>query len=92
MEVVLALVLLANVVAFSAHGLDKRRAARGGRRIPEKTLLALGVPLAAPGAWFGMSTFRHKTRKRSFQLKMVVVSAINVGLLYALIQLWEWGA
>ena len=49
-----ALLLTLNLVAFLAQGIDKRLARNGSRRIPEKRLLWLGVPLAAPGMWLGM--------------------------------------
>lgn len=80
LPVVIAVACLFNVVAFSAFGIDKWKAARRKRRIPEATLLWLAVPASAPGAWFGMGVFRHKTRKISFQLRMVLVTAVNVGL------------
>lgn len=73
-----------NAAAFSAAGLDKRRAARGMRRIPERTLLLLGLPLAAPGLLVGMRAFRHKTAKRSFMVGAVAVAFANLLLAAAL--------
>jgi uncharacterized membrane protein YsdA (DUF1294 family) len=67
-----------NLVAFAAQGLDKRKASRGDFRIPEQTLLLLGLPLAAPGMLAGMRLFRHKTRKRSFLVKAVLVVFANL--------------
>jgi uncharacterized membrane protein YsdA (DUF1294 family) len=76
-----------NLIAFLAHGVDKWRAGHSSRRTPEKTLLLLAVPLASPGAWLGMRTFRHKTSKSSFKWKMIAVTVLNAltvgGLLYA---------
>lgn len=89
MRLALALLLVAlNLAAFLAHGLDKWRARRGGARIPERTLLLLALPLAAPGAWAGMHFFRHKTVKRSFRLKMAGATALNALFLWGLWELW----
>jgi len=43
------------------------------------TLAALG---GAAGAWCGVSIFRHKTRKTSFRVKLVVATMCNT--------LWIW--
>lgn len=77
---ILAGILLAtNLLAFLAQGWDKFKARRGTRRrTPEKTLLLLGLPLAALGMLLGMRTFRHKTRKRKFQLQAAAVVFANL--------------
>ncbi len=69
-----------NVLAVLAMAFDKLRAVRGGRRVRERTLLLLALPLAAPGAWLGMWMFSHKTRKPAFKGAMVVVTLVNVAL------------
>ena len=74
--------LALNVLAVIAMALDKLRAVRGGRRVPERTLLLLALPLAAPGAWLGMWMFSHKTSKASFKLAMVLVTLVNVALAF----------
>ncbi len=75
---------LANLIVFFAFGFDKRRARLGGWRISEKVLILLALPGALPGALLGMKTFRHKTRKRSFQWKLLFPFLCNVLLLYIL--------
>lgn len=82
----LAVLLLTNVLAFAAMGIDKRRARRGGSRISERTLLWLAVPLASPGAWLGSRVFRHKTKKLGFRLWLSAVTLLNVGLVWAAAQ------
>ena len=69
-----------NVVALLAMAYDKLRAVRGGRRVPERTLLLLALPLAAPGAWLGMWMFSHKVSKGSFKARMLLVTLLNVAL------------
>ncbi|MBK8206391.1 MAG: DUF1294 domain-containing protein [Planctomycetes bacterium] len=77
---ILALALLVtNLVAFVAQGLDKRKAVNHARsRTPELTLLLLGLPMAAAGMLLGMRVFRHKTKKRSFQVKALLVVFANL--------------
>lgn len=55
-----------SVVTFFAYGLDKLKAKKGAWRIPEKTLLGLGIIGGAFGAIMGMKAFRHKTKHRYF--------------------------
>ena len=76
----LAPVLLANLAAFAAVGIDKRRAAKDRWRIPERTLLLLGLPLGAPGLLLGMKLFRHKTAKLSFKVRAGVLVLANLGI------------
>lgn len=83
--IVLVILLVTNLVAFTAQGWDKRLARTNAKsRTPEKTLLLLGLPLAAIGMLTGMRYFRHKTKKRSFQLKAVGVVFANLLMLAVL--------
>jgi uncharacterized membrane protein YsdA (DUF1294 family) len=69
------LLLALNAVAFCAMGVDKRRARAGRSRVPEARLLLLGLLSGGLGAWLGMAAFRHKTRKRRFQLGLALATA-----------------
>lgn len=74
---------VANVVTFGAYFIDKRRAGqRGARRIPEATLLGLGV-VGPLGSWLGVLALRHKTRKPWFLLRLVLASAVAPALAWA---------
>ncbi|HHI80153.1 MAG TPA: DUF1294 domain-containing protein [Planctomycetes bacterium] len=78
----LGALLLANLVVFFVYGFDKRRARRGGSRISEKALIFLALPGTLPGALLGMKVFRHKTKKRSFQWKLLLPVLSNAALVY----------
>jgi uncharacterized membrane protein YsdA (DUF1294 family) len=80
-------IVLVNVLAFLCVALDKWFARTGKRRVPEGQLLLFGLLGGFPAVWLAMSLFRHKTAKRSFQWKLLGVTALNVGwaLLY-----WHW--
>ena len=81
MAAVVILLVALNVVSFALFGIDKRRARRGARRIPEATLLLSALVSGAVGAWLGMRVFPHKTRKRSFLASMVLVTVIDAVIL-----------
>ena len=79
----LGVVALASCACFIAYGLDKRRAASGGRRIPERTLHLLAFLGGWPGAWLGQRQFRHKTAKVSFRILFWVVVVAHVAIVGA---------
>ena len=59
--------LAANLAAFFLMGMDKRRARRGKRRVPERTLFLPAVLGGALGGTLGMHLFHHKTRHWYFR-------------------------
>jgi len=78
---VLAAVLLGlNVVSYALFAVDKRRARRGARRIPESTLLVSALVSGTAGAWLAVRTLRHKTRKRSFQAWLLLATLADVAV------------
>jgi uncharacterized membrane protein YsdA (DUF1294 family) len=83
----LALYLVAiNAAAFMGFALDKRAAARGGRRVPERRLLILAALGGSPAALAAQAALRHKTRKEPFRTSLraiaVVQTIIVVGVAY----------
>ena len=75
---------LIQVLTFLVWGLDKWKARRDKRRISERTLLLLTLAGGGLGAWAGVRLFRHKSKKRSFQWKLVLVTP---GIL---VLFWAW--
>jgi uncharacterized membrane protein YsdA (DUF1294 family) len=71
---------LASVVAFIAHGLDKRAAIRGRRRVPEARLHLMELIGGWPGALLAMLLFHHKTSKPSFLVITVAIVVLWGGL------------
>lgn len=65
---VLPLYMLASVASFMQYWLDKRSAQAGGSRISEKALHLVELAGGWPGALIAQQTFRHKTRKVSYQV------------------------
>jgi uncharacterized membrane protein YsdA (DUF1294 family) len=66
-----------SVVTFLVFGWDKRKARNGRWRTPEATLLLLAWLGGFVGAWWGMKVFRHKTRKTSFRVKMLLATILS---------------
>ncbi len=60
--VYLAYLVLLSFVTFATYGSDKKRAKRGARRVPEKTLLGMSFFGGAFGGFAAMRIFRHKTK------------------------------
>ena len=74
--------ILVNIAALAAFGIDKRKAIRHKYRIPEATLLGLALIGGAAGALAGMHLFHHKTRKPLFRAIPVLLAAQIVLLLF----------
>ena len=86
MPIFLAYLMLINLVTFAVYGYDKRAARKRNRRVPEATLHLLALLGGSPAALAGQQLFRHKTVKRSFQLKfwtIVIVQVLAISYLMA---------
>lgn len=84
--IILALyLLLINLDAFLLMRSDKRRAQRGGRRVPEAAFFLLAVLGGAPGVLLAMYAFRHKTRHAGFAVGMPVICFFEAALILAAI-------
>ncbi|XZE43904.1 DUF1294 domain-containing protein [Pirellulaceae bacterium SH467] len=76
----LGIVLVMSLACFVAYGWDKRRAANGGRRVPEQTLHILALLGGWPGAFLGQRHFRHKTKKLSFLIVLWGIVVLHVAI------------
>ena len=72
--------LILSIVTFVLYWLDKRRAVRGGRRVPESTLQLLAFLGGWPGALLGQRRLRHKTKKTPFLILFWFLVAAHVAL------------
>ena len=76
----LVVVAAMSCACFAAYGLDKRRAAAGDRRVPERALHLMAFLGGWPGALVGQRQFRHKTRKVPFLIAFWAVVVLHVAL------------
>ena len=79
-QIILAVLLLVNIVAFAAFGIDKRKAQKGKWRIPESTLLLLAFFGGAPCALLGMRVFHHKTKHWKFKILVPLFLVLQLSL------------
>jgi uncharacterized membrane protein YsdA (DUF1294 family)/cold shock CspA family protein len=75
-----------NAATMAVYILDKRRALRDCRRVPEWVLLALALVGGSPAAGLAMALLRHKTRKATFRVAFAAVVVLQVVGLAA----WFW--
>jgi uncharacterized membrane protein YsdA (DUF1294 family) len=69
---------LMSIAAFIAFAWDKRCAALGRRRIPERTLHTLELLGGWPGALLAILWLRHKNRKPAFLVWTGLISALHL--------------
>ncbi len=72
--------ILVNIIAFAAFGIDKRKAVKHKYRISEATLLGLALIGGSAGALAGMYLFHHKTKKLLFRAVPMLL-AVQIALL-----------
>jgi len=83
----ISFVVIMNIVAFCAMGIDKRKAKKRAWRIPEATLFILAAVGGSIGSIAGMYTFRHKTKHRSFVWGMPAILIAQIILIIVLLYL-----
>ena len=76
--------ILITLLTFLAFGWDKRLAKNGKRRIAESVLLMLTFLGGTFGALIGITFFRHKSAKKAFIIKLVLVVAVQLAIIFLL--------
>lgn len=77
-KVEIVALITVNIAVFALMGIDKFQAMRGHWRIPESTLLMLAVLGGTPMMVAAMALFRHKTRKYTFKMALVIIGVLQV--------------
>ena len=85
-QLVSILLAVMSVFLFVLMGLDKSKARRGARRVPEKTLFAFALLGGALGGTAGMFLFRHKTKHWYFRLGFPLLAAAQLALVFWLMK------
>ncbi|WP_426164394.1 DUF1294 domain-containing protein [Sandarakinorhabdus sp. DWP1-3-1] len=78
--------LVMNLLAAVLFFIDKRRAMAGDsrRRVPESTLLLVAAIGGSAGAIAVQQILRHKTRKRPFANRLLMIAGVHLGIILAL--------
>lgn len=84
--------ILLSLYGFALMGIDKRRAQRRARRIPERRLFVVAAIGGAVGTWYGMKLWRHKTKHQSFTVGIPFLVAVHILVLLVVTGLWVRGA
>lgn len=77
--------VIINLVTFFLFGIDKSAAVKEKQRIPNRVLLGLAALGGSIGAWAGMYTFRHKTKKWYYTITVPVMLLLQITLIALLI-------
>lgn len=79
--------LIINLVAFAAYGIDKWKAKKNKWRIPEATLLWMAALGGSIGAWLGMRVWHHKTMHKKFKYGVPAILVAQIALMGYLLYL-----
>lgn len=82
--ILLSYICLINCIAFIAFAVDKQRAIRSKRRIPERTLFMLMWLGGGFGSLLGMLFAHHKTKKAIFWISSILSCLVFVVIWYLL--------
>jgi uncharacterized membrane protein YsdA (DUF1294 family) len=85
---VVTYLLAVNVTTAALYAYDKRAAAAGRLRVPERTLHLWALLGGTPAAYASQRLFRHKTRRDRFQTWFWAIFAVQL----ALVAGWCWQA
>jgi uncharacterized membrane protein YsdA (DUF1294 family) len=75
-------IIAVNLCAFVLFGVDKWKAKKGWRRIPEAFLLMTAVLGGSVGAWIGMKVWHHKTLHKKFRYGLPAMILVQMVLIF----------
>ena len=85
LQAISAFFVFMNLLAVLIMYIDKRKSRKeGAERVSEGLLFFLATVFGSVGVFFGMFTFRHKTRKWYFLLGIPLLFLENMALLYVI--------
>jgi len=73
-----------NLITVLAMYIDKRKAKKARRRIPENTLFMLAFLGGGIGGIIGMYAFRHKTKKAKFVVGFPAIVILEILIVIAI--------
>lgn len=76
--IILVYLLIINILTFLIMAIDKYKAKRARRRIPEKTLFTLVFLGGGIGGIIAMYTIRHKNKKVRFVIGFPLILIIEI--------------
>lgn len=70
--------IIINLIALFLMYIDKKKAINKKERISEQTLLFFAAIFGSLGILCGMKLFRHKTKKKKFQICIPLIILIQI--------------
>ncbi|WP_238786902.1 DUF1294 domain-containing protein [Ferrimonas lipolytica] len=86
----LLLYIAISLLTLLLYGLDKQKAIKQHRRVPESTLHLFALLFGWPGALAGRQMFRHKTVKQPFTAILYLIIVLHL-LLFTAYQFLQQG-
>lgn len=83
-NIVIYLIVI-NLITLFAMYIDKQKAKKSKRRIPEKTLFTLVALGGGIGGIAGMYIFRHKTKKSRFIIGFPAILILEIIIVLAIV-------
>jgi uncharacterized membrane protein YsdA (DUF1294 family) len=84
-DLVWSYLVLINAGSLVLMGFDKMSARVNSERVPEMWFFLISLAGGFVGVVLGMFAFRHRTRKASFQLKIVAAAIFGTLVLFLLV-------
>ena len=84
-KIIIIYTIIINIIGFFSMLIDKRRAIKNKRRIPEKTLFLIAIIGGSVGSIAGMRLFRHKTKHWYFAYGMPAILLIQIVIISLLL-------
>ena len=85
MELLLVYLFLINAIGLLLMLADKQKARKNLWRIPESTLILIGIAGGSLGCIMGMRLFRHKTRHPKFYIGLPIILTLQIVLILVFI-------
>ena len=82
MNIFIVYLIAVNFLAFAMYYSDKKKSLRNEYRIAEKYLILIVLMGGTLGAFIAMFKIRHKIKKVSFMVPVVIASIVNLTLLF----------
>lgn len=77
MKYLIYYLLIVNALGLLLMLMDKQNAIKKRHRVPEVTLLGLGLLGGSAGCYLGMHLFRHKTNNPAFSMGLPAMIVLN---------------
>ena len=86
MKLLIIYLIAINAAAFLLMLIDKQKAKKRKRRIPEKVLLSTTAIGGSFGTLMAMYAFRHKTRHKRFTVCVPLLLFVHFGLILYILE------